>query len=219
MIRALITGTNRGIGLEICRQLQARGEDVTAVCRSDSAPLNELGVKTIQGIDVADGESLQRLTEAVKGEQFDWLVNNAGVLSREGLSDLDFDAIERQFRINSIGPLRVSHALLGNLSQGSKIGIVTSRMGSVDDNTSGGYYGYRMSKAAVNMAGKSLSHDLQEQGISVALLHPGMVATDMTGHSGVSVSHAASGLISRMDELNMDNSGSFWHAEGQILPW
>jgi NAD(P)-dependent dehydrogenase (short-subunit alcohol dehydrogenase family) len=99
------------------------------------------------------------------------------------------------------------------------VGIITSRMGSIDDNTSGGYYGYRMSKAAVNIAGKSLSIDLAGRGIAVAILHPGMVATDMTGGNGVPVAHAARGLIRRMEELNLENSGSFWHAEGERLPW
>ncbi|MBT8070608.1 MAG: SDR family NAD(P)-dependent oxidoreductase, partial [Gammaproteobacteria bacterium] len=96
---------------------------------------------------------------------------------------------------------------------------ITSRMGSIEDNTSGGYYGYRMSKAAVNMAGMSLARDLQEVGVSVALLHPGMVATDMTGGRGVAVEHSASGLIQRMDNLRAADSGSFWHAEGERLPW
>ncbi len=118
-----------------------------------------------------------------------------------------------------MGPLRVTHALIANLSQGSKVGIVTSRMGSIDDNSSGGYYGYRMSKAAANMAGVSLARDLEDRGIAVGLLHPGMVATEMTGNNGVPVSQAAAGLILRMDQLNLENTGSFWHAEGELLPW
>ncbi len=141
------------------------------------------------------------------------------ILSVETLASLDFKAVESQFRINAMGPLRVSHALLANLSAGSKIGIVTSRMGSVDDNTYGGYYGYRMSKAAVNMAGMSLARDLFERGIAVALLHPGMVATEMTGRQGIAPQQAARGLIARMDELDLSSTGTFWHAEGERLPW
>ena len=126
---------------------------------------------------------------------------------------------EGPFRIDALGPLRVTQELLLMLGDGSVVGIVTSRMGSIADNSSGGYYGYRMSKAAVNIAGVSLARDLADRGICVSLLHPGMVATDMTGGHGVPVSHSASGLIARMDSLNLSNSATFWHAEGEILPW
>lgn len=219
MHRILVTGANRGIGLELCRQLVARGEEVIAVCRSNSDSLRTLNVRVIDGIDVSSGESVTGLSSQLAGEQLDWLVNNAGILSVESLADLEFEAIERQFSVNALGPLRVSSALLPNLSTGSKIGIVTSRMGSIDDNTSGGYYGYRMSKAAVNMVGMNLARDLQEQGIAVALLHPGMVATEMTGRQGIAPEQAATGLIARMDELDMSSTGTFWHAEGERLPW
>jgi len=219
MNTVLITGSNRGIGLELCRQLKARGDQVTAVCRIASDELLSLSLNVIDGIDVADESSVRQLAESVAGVQLDWLINNAGILGREGLENLDFESIEQQFRVNSMGPLRVTHALIPNLGPGSKVGIVTSRMGSVDDNSSGGYYGYRMSKAAVNMAGVSLARDLEQKGVAVALLHPGMVATDMTANNGVPVSKSASGLIRRMDELNLQNTGSFWHAEGEILPW
>ena len=127
--------------------------------------------------------------------------------------------MERQFKVNSLGPLRVTAALLPSLGAGSKVGIITSRMGSVEDNTSGGYYGYRMSKAAVNMAGMSLARDLKDHNIAVALLHPGMVATDMTGGRGVTPEHSASGLIQRMDALDLEHSGIFWREEGEKLPW
>lgn len=219
MSRVLVTGANRGIGLELCRQLLGRGTEIIAVCRQSSSALDGLNVTVVDGVNVADAADVQSLSGRLGNTQIDWLINNAGILSREGVDDLDHDAIERQFRVNSMGPLRVTQALLPNLLSGSKVGIITSRMGSIEDNTSGGYYGYRMSKAAVNIAGVSLAHDLQPKGIAVALLHPGMVATDMTNGSGVSVSHAAAGLIQRMDELNLENSGSFWHAEGQNLPW
>ncbi|NND45219.1 MAG: SDR family oxidoreductase [Xanthomonadales bacterium] len=215
----LVTGANRGIGLELCRQLQALGADVVAVCRNASEPLSELGVRVIENIDVSDDASLQQLATALGSQQIDCLVNNAGVLDSDSLEDFDTESIEWQFRINALGPLRLTRAVLSNLGPGARVGIVTSRMGSIGDNTSGGYYGYRMSKAAVNMAGVSLAHDLRERGVSVALLHPGMVATDMTGGNGVPVAKAAQGLIDRLAGLNPDNSGSFWHAEGYGLPW
>jgi len=219
MKKILVTGANRGIGLELCRQLVERGEEVIAVCRKASSVLNSCELRVIEGIDVANGESVSRLRDQPGLENLDWLLNNAGVLARDSLGQLDFDAIEWQFRVNTLGPLRVTSALLPNLARGSKIGIVTSRMGSIGDNTSGGYYGYRLSKAAVNMAGVSLARDLQSRGIAVALLHPGMVATDMTGGSGIPVAQSARGLIQRMDALDIEHTGGFWHAEGLELPW
>ena len=219
MIKAIVTGANRGIGLEICRQLAERGDEATAVCRHSVGALEALDARVIEGVDVTEPAFIEQLSAKLGGETFDWLINNAGVIGRGGLEALDFEDMERQFRVNSLGPLRVTSALLPNLGDGSKVGIVTSRMGSIDDNTSGGYYGYRMSKAAVNIAGKSLSVDLRGRGIAVAILHPGMVATDMTGGNGVPVAHAAQGLIQRMDELSLETSGSFWHAEGDLLPW
>jgi NAD(P)-dependent dehydrogenase (short-subunit alcohol dehydrogenase family) len=124
------------------------------------------------------------------------------------------------FEVNSLGPLFVTKSLLGNLSAGSKVGIITSRMGSIDDNDSGGSYAYRMSKTAVNAAGKSLSIDLKPQGIAVAILHPGWVRTEMTGHGGlIDPDESAAGLIQRMEELTIDTSGNFWHTNGELLPW
>ena len=219
MATVLITGANRGIGLEMTRQLLARGDTVIACCRSAGAELAETGAEIIEDVDVTSRLSVSVLADALEGRKLDWLINNAGILSVESLESLDFEAMEQQFRVNALGPLRITAALLAKLDPGSKIGIITSRMGSVGDNTSGGYYGYRMSKAAVNMAGMSLARDLQERRIAVALLHPGMVATDMTGGRGVTPEHSASGLIKRMDALDMGHTGSFWHAEGEQLPW
>lgn len=219
MNKILITGANRGIGLELCRQLSERGDEVIAVCRTASKQLDDLDLRVIEGVDVSDAESVQDLQGQTGLEGLDWLVNNAGILSVESLESLDYEAMERQFRVNALGPLRVTRALLSKLVPNSKVGIITSRMGSIDDNTSGGYYGYRMSKAAVNMAGMSLARDLSERRIAVALLHPGMVATDMTGGRGIPTTQSAAGLIKRMDALDMSDTGSFWHAEGERLPW
>jgi len=219
MATVLVTGGNRGIGLELCRQFSARGDDVIAVCRKPGDGLKDLGVRIVDGIDVSEPEGARELARRLDGVRIDVLVNNAGILRRDGLDDPDFDGILEQFRVNTLGPLRITHALLDNLAEGSKVAIVTSRMGSVADNTSGGYYGYRVSKAGVNMIGMSLKHDLEPRGIAVALLHPGMVATDMTGGQGIDVQQAAAGLVQRIDELDMSNSGSFWHAEGYVLPW
>jgi NAD(P)-dependent dehydrogenase (short-subunit alcohol dehydrogenase family) len=217
--KVLVTGCNRGIGLEICRQYHARGDDVIAVCRNASDDLNAIGVRVIDGIDVTDGDGVAGLVEALAGETIDILLNNAGILRSDRLDSVDYDDMVEQYRVNTIGPLRVTRALRGNLKEGSRVGIVTSRVGSIDDNSSGNNYGYRCSKSAANMVGVNLHYDLSPDGIAVALLHPGLVATDMTGGTGVSPADSASGLIARLDELNLDNSGSFWHAEGYTLPW
>jgi NAD(P)-dependent dehydrogenase (short-subunit alcohol dehydrogenase family) len=217
---ALITGANRGIGLELCRLLVERGDQVIATCRGGSNELNALGVRIEEGVDVTSDDSMAQLVRRLAGLPIDLLINNAGILNRETLEQLDFEAVRWQFEVNAIGPLRVSHALVPQMGPGSKIGIVTSRMGSITDNTSGSRYGYRMSKAAVNMAGVSLARDLSERGIAVALLHPGYVRTGMTGGQGmVDPDEAAGGLLARMDSLSMANSGSFWHANGENLPW
>jgi NAD(P)-dependent dehydrogenase (short-subunit alcohol dehydrogenase family) len=216
----VIIGANRGIGFELARQLEARGESVVAVCRKVSDELAELEVEVIEGIDVTDGRSLARLVEALGSRTIDVLINNAGVLSDESLVDLDVDRIRDQFEVNSLGPLRVTAALRGNLDTGSKVAIVSSRMGSIEDNTSGGRYGYRMSKAAVNMAGRSLAHDLKEAGIAVVVLHPGFVRTDMTGHQGlIDPPESAAGLIARIDELTLEKTGTFRHTNGETIPW
>jgi len=221
MATYLVTGTNRGIGLEYCRQLQKRGDRVIAVCRQPSDDLKSLKVQVESGIDITDDASVTDLTQRVQGITIDVLINNAGMLDRVTLADLDIDSIRQQFEVNAIGPLRVTCALLPNLTEGSKVVMMTSRMGSIGDNTSGGSYGYRMSKVALSMAGKSLAHDLKPKGIAVAILHPGLVQTRMTGftESGITPQESVQGLLARIDELNLENTGTFWHARGQVLPW
>jgi NAD(P)-dependent dehydrogenase (short-subunit alcohol dehydrogenase family) len=219
MTTVLVTGANRGIGLELCRQFAARGDEVIATCRKASPALRETGAEIHEGIDVTNDDSVRALARALEGRRIDILVNCAGILTRESLDDLAFERIREQFEVNAIAPLRVTAALKGCLGQGAKVAIITSRMGSIEDNTSGGRYGYRMSKAAVNMAGRSLAHDLKERGVSVFLLHPGMVATELTGHKGIPPEEAAADLIARIDALGPEQSGTFWHAKGDPLPW
>ena len=220
MSTIFITGANRGIGLEYCRQYKSSGNTVIAVCRSPSSELLELGVDIIEGIDVSDASSVEKLAEQLQGKQIDIAINNAGVMLNETLDDLDLDGIQQQFAVNTLGPLLVTKALLPVMASPSKLILITSRMGSIADNTSGGYYGYRMSKAALNIAGKSLACELKDKGIAVGILHPGFVKTDMTNHSGnITPSEAVEGLIKRTEELTLDNSGTFWHSDGQVLPW
>ena len=217
---SVVTGANRGIGLELCRQLKGRGDQVIAVCRKASAELRELGVRVEEGIDVGSDDVVAELTKRLEGTPIDLLINNAGILTSETVSDLDFSRMRRQFEVNSLGPLRVTKALLDNLREGSKVAIVTSRMGSISDNTSGSSYGYRMSKAAVNAAGVSLSHDLKDRGIAVVLLHPGFVRTEMTAGNGmVDANESAAGLLERIGELTLASSGAFRHMNGEALSW
>ncbi|MEZ5958112.1 MAG: SDR family oxidoreductase [Hyphomonadaceae bacterium] len=220
MATILITGANRGIGLELARQLKARGDDVIAACRKPSPELDELGVRVESGIEVSSGESVADLARRLNGASLDTIINNAGILRMENLAGMDFTSIAQQLDVNALGPLRVTTALLPLLSEGSKVVIITSRMGSITDNGSGGYYGYRMSKAAVNAAGMSLARDLKSRGIAVGLFHPGMVATEMTGRNGIPAEDSVRGIIQRMDALKLESSGRFTHAgTGEELPW
>ncbi|MGK7934214.1 MAG: SDR family oxidoreductase [Xenococcaceae cyanobacterium] len=217
----LVTGANRGIGLEYCRQLKERGDSVIAVCRSPSTELENLGVLVETSIDITSDEDVADLVSRLDHKPVDVLINNAGILERVSLNSLDFSSIRRQFEVNALGSLRLTQALLPNLQRGSKIIMMTSRMGSIEDNTSGGSYGYRMSKVALSMAGKSLAIDLKPLGIAVAILHPGLVKTDMTAFndSGITPAKSVKGLLARIDHLNLDNTGTFWHANGETLPW
>ena len=219
MAHIVVTGCNRGIGLELVSQYVARGDSVTAVCRQASDALAATGARIIDGVDVATADGVNRLAEALSGESVDVLVNNAGILIGDTLATLDFDNMLEQYKVNTLGPLRVTRALRHNLGNGSKLAIVSSRVGSIDDNGSGNNYGYRASKTAVNMVGTNLKHDLMDAGVAVAILHPGLVATDMTGGTGIAPRDAARGLIERIDELTLQTSGGFWHAEGYRLPW
>ncbi|WP_395646130.1 SDR family oxidoreductase [Terricaulis sp.] len=219
MATTIVTGANRGIGLELCRQLSARGDDIIAVCRQSSPELDALEVR-VEGIDVSDDAAVRTLVQRLTDVRIDLLINNAGILRGENLESLSSEGIEQQFEVNALGPLRVSAALLPQIAKGGKIAIITSRMGSIADNTSGGYYGYRMSKAAVNAAGVSLARDVAGRGIAVTLIHPGMVATEMTGKHGIAPADAARGVIARIDALTPETTGKFWHAgTGEELPW
>jgi short-subunit dehydrogenase len=216
----VITGANRGIGLEFAKQYLAQGFEVTVVVRKPSTELQDLSVNVIEGIDVSQGDDVARLASALSGKSIDVLINNAGIFENESLANMDFDAINAQLQINAVAPVRVTHALQANLNSGSKVAMITSRMGSISDNGSGAYIGYRMSKAALNAAGVSLAHELKPKGVAVALLHPGFVQTQMVNFAGdISPQVAAERLIQRIEELNLDNAGSFWHSNGDILPW
>tara|TARA_A100001015_G_scaffold296944_1_gene377847 strand:+ start:462 stop:1133 length:672 start_codon:yes stop_codon:yes gene_type:complete len=220
---ALITGANRGIGLALTQQLTEKGVHVFALCRHASVELKALShITIIDGVDLKDKGAIESAKDKIT-HPLDLMINNAGILSRVALPVLDdrsMESILEQFKINALGPLLLTSIYSPLLKKGSKVALITSRMGSIADNGSGSHYGYRMSKAALNAAGKSLAIDLKPKGISVAILHPGWIQTDMTGHTGNdNPQTSAQQLLERIDDLCLDNTGTFWHANGEILPW
>ena len=217
----LITGSNRGIGLELCKQVFERGDEVIATCRKSSIELNNLGVRIEENIDISSKESIDNLRKNLSGLELDCLIHNAGIHEYNSFDDLDQQSILRQFLVNALSPLSMTKSLKSLLKKSSKIAFITSRMGSIGDNSSGSSYGYRMSKVALSMAAKSLSKDLLEEDIFVAILHPGLVSTRMTGFtkSGITTEESVRGLLKRIDSLDKNNTGTFWHANGEILPW
>lgn len=216
----VITGANRGIGLELARHYAGEGCHVIGVCREASAELRDVAARVIEGVDVTTDEGIKKLTGGLKGQSIDLLINNAGLLQDEKLGSIDFDSIRTQMEVNAYAPLRVAEALVSQIPSGGRIANITSRMGSIADNDSGGRYGYRASKAALNAFGKSLAMDLKPRGIAVAQLHPGYVQTRMVNFGGlISPEESAKGLAARIEGLNLENTGSFWHSNGEELPW
>jgi NAD(P)-dependent dehydrogenase (short-subunit alcohol dehydrogenase family) len=220
MAAILITGAGRGIGLALTRQLAARGDRIIALCRTASPELQQIeGIRIISDIEVTDRAAIERLAAQLDKQPLDIVIHNAGILTFESLTDLDIGRIEQQFAVNSIAPLHITQTLLPNLRNGSKVVLISSLVGSIEDNGSGGMYGYRMSKAALNMAGKTLAVDLKPAGIAVGIYHPGMVATAMTQGQGISPDEAAASLLDRIDQLSLASSGQFFRATGEPLPW
>jgi NAD(P)-dependent dehydrogenase (short-subunit alcohol dehydrogenase family) len=217
---ALVTGGNRGIGFEFCRQLTERGYEVIGTSRGPALELARLGVR-VEPLDVTDPRSIVALCERLRPDvKLDLLVNNAGRLIRDNLDEIDPAALKAQFDVNALAPICVTAALRPLLARGAKVAVVTSRMGSIADNTSGGYYGYRMSKAALNAGAFSLAFDLKAEGIAVAILHPGYVQTDMTeGRGFITAAESARGLLDRIEEMTIETTGTFWHMNGEVLPW
>lgn len=220
MTLTVITGANRGIGLALSKKYAELGHEVIALCRQASPALNNLPVEIVDRIDLSDSLAKDRVLSAIGNRKIDCLINNAGILRNEILGQLDFGSINQQLSVNAIAPLRLTEALLPRMRTPGKVVFITSRMGSMGDNTSGGRYGYRMSKAALNAAAVSLAKDLAPRHISVGILHPGLVGTDMIGGQGdITPEEAAERLITRINALNLENSGTFYHSNGQALPW
>ncbi len=231
MPTVLITGANRGLGLEFARQYAAEGWQVFAACRSpeDAQDLQQLAKKTgdrvrILQIDVTDMASVRAAAAGLKGQPIDLLLNNAGVGGPSGqrLGSLDYAAWARVLDANTLGPMRVSEALLENVSQShdKRIVTITSGMGSIADNTSGGRYAYRSSKSAVNSVMKSLSIDLAARGITCIVLNPGWVRTDMGGAGGTLAPEESIGAMrSVIAALKPEDTGKFFNYNGKHYPW
>lgn len=221
MTTTLITGANRGIGLSLAALHAERGDRVIAICRSRSPELDAIpDVEIHDGVDVTDEAAIARVAGALAGTVLDRVILNAGVLRADSLDDFEVSDVRAQLEVNAIAPLRWVRALRPRFARGSKLALITTRMASMADNGSGGYYGYRMSKAALNAAGVSLARDLASDGVAVVLVHPGFVRTGMTGGSGnVDPDDAAAGITARIDALTLETSGSFVHANGQALPF
>jgi NAD(P)-dependent dehydrogenase (short-subunit alcohol dehydrogenase family) len=216
----LVVGASRGIGLALCRRLKTLGRSVIATVRQSAPALDALGVQVESGVEITDDDSIAALARRLDGVVLDEMICNAGILREDDLDNVDLADVRAQIEVNALGPLRAVKALRRNIRRGGKLALITSRMGSIGDNGSGGYYGYRMSKAALNAAGVSLARDLRGSGIAVAILHPGFVRTDMTEGSGtVEPDQAAKQLVDRLDALTLETTGTFWHASGQVLPW
>jgi len=223
MASTLIIGASRGIGLALARCHSGRPAPLVATCRTPSTALAALPLRVIDGVDMRDADGLARLDQALGDTRIERLIVNAGILRRDSLATLGsegFADVAEQLLTNALAPLQMVVALQRRLDAGAKVALLSSRMGSIADNSSGSYYGYRMSKAALNAAGRSLALDLASREIAVVVLHPGFVRTEMTGGQGdVSPEQAAEQLTARIDALTLASSGRFLHANGQELPW
>jgi NAD(P)-dependent dehydrogenase (short-subunit alcohol dehydrogenase family) len=225
-----ITGANRGIGLELTRQYLAAGEKVFASARDPSIEsLSRLTERypdnlKIVMLDVTDESNIQNVAGSLEGTSIDLLINNAGLFhsKHEDFSSLNPDIWIEEFRVNSIAPFLVTRALKSNLANAnsSVVGMISSKMGSMGDNQSGGSYSYRSSKAALNAVSVSLANDLSDLDIPVVALHPGWVQTDMGGPNGlIDVETSATGLKAILDKAGKAESGKFYDYSGKQLPW
>ncbi len=225
MGHVVVIGADRGIAAALVREYSGRGEDVSAVCQdTGEAWADTPGVAVIPHVDVTDDAAVAAMTAALGDRSIDILLHVAGVGAFDRFGEHDFPAMLGHYDINALGPLRVVVALQRTLQSGAKVGIVTSRMGSIGDNESGGMLSYRMSKAAANMLGVTLYRELRPRGVAVMLLHPGTAATEMTrGVKGwerfTQPEQAAAGLARQMDRLGPDTPPEFRHADGTLLPW
>ena len=223
----MITGANRGIGLEFVRQYAALGWQVIATCRNpigvgDLAKVE--GNIEVHGLDVTDQYSIARLAKDLDGIAIDLLLNSAGIFGPRNytFNDIDYSEWMKVFDTNIFSPLKICSAFLPHVlkSNQKKMVTVSSIMGSIGKNTGGGNYIYKSSKAAVNQVMKCLANDLLEKKVAIRLLHPGWVKTDMGGDGAdITAEVSVSGMRSVIDDLNIQSTGSFYNYDGSIIPW
>jgi NAD(P)-dependent dehydrogenase (short-subunit alcohol dehydrogenase family) len=223
MANVVIVGADRGIGAAMANIYHRRGDTVAAICLQRGTELDD-DVRVVPDIDVTDDAAVQQLSIALTDHPIDVLVHVAGRWSFDQWGEFDYAQMLADYNLNALGPLRTICALEDNLQSGGKVGIVTTRMASIGDNGSGHMYTYRMSKAAANMLGVTLYHQLEPRGVRVMLLHPGTVATAMTKGAPnwdefTKPAEAAAGLVAQMDRLGPDTPPEFRHADGTLLPW
>ncbi len=229
LLSFFITGTSRGIGLEITKQLLESNHQVFATARTPEKSKDLINLKekyaknlTLFSLDVTSDNDVQNLNKKLTNTKIDVIINNAGVYldSEKGLQKLESKILEETFQTNTFGPVRVTQALLENLkmSKTPKLINITSLMGSISDNSSGGYYAYRMSKAALNMFNKSFSVDHPQ--ITSLVIHPGWVQTDMGGKQApTQPEESARGIIKVILNSRLEDSGKFFDFEGDEVGW
>jgi NAD(P)-dependent dehydrogenase (short-subunit alcohol dehydrogenase family) len=225
----LITGANRGIGFEFAKEYHAAGWRVIGTARDPEAAkeLRALGDDVrIVSLDVTDGASVAAMAKTLEGQPIDLLINNAGVgvglQGGPGLDDLKIDEFERVLRVNTIGPVRVTQALLPNLRQGKRKTIVgiSSLLGSITSNSQGGFYGYRESKAALQMFMRSVAAELKPEGFTCIALIPGWVRTEMGGPDAtLTPEESVTGMRRVLDRLTPEDTGKFLGYDGKRVPW
>jgi len=225
----LITGANRGLGLEFSKQYAKAGWQVIACCRwpEEAKELQALAGRSgdqveIHQLDVADFEEIDALALIFQGRSIDVLINNAGIYPQSDFGNVNYEDWAEAFHINSMAPMKMAEAFVGHVAASDQKKIVTlsSKMGSLDDNTSGGSYIYRSTKTAVNMVMKSLAIDLKPKGIASTILHPGWVRTDMGGSNGlIDAPESVAGLRRVIEALTLENSGRFVAYDGKEIPW
>ena len=220
MQRTLIVGASRGIGLSLSQVYKELGHQVIGTSRTSNDALENATDEVWTGLDVTAESLEEKLTTELNQRSLNRLIIVAGILESDDISSLEADSLRRQFEVNAVGALRTATTLRGSMAPDSVIAFITSRMGSIADNTSGGYYGYRMSKAALNAGAKSLAIDLAPHRVNVAILHPGFVRTDMTNGQGFIGPRASAEMLKdQIESWKTENTGIFKHASGEILPW
>lgn len=220
-MKIVVIGANRGIGLEFCEQYAEFADyEIYALCRKASPELKKLRLKYIENIDVSNENDLRKVASELPSG-IDLIVHVSGIAKADNLENTSPEQIMHMFNVNTMGPLRTVQAFKSKMNKKeSKIAFLTSQMGSIEDNSSGNYYAYRISKTALNMLCKNLSLDLSEKNITILPLHPGYVSTDMTSHKGaIDTRESVIGLRKVIQNSRIQDSGKFLNYKNEELPW